>query len=132
MIDPYRTLGLRAGAGPEEITRAYRKMVRRYPPELNPRRFAEIHRAHKMLTSLDLFMEEAMEKPGEALDLVYTPPAVRLRPAADPPPKVLPADLEPLLQPLRRAALRRLLRDALPGGPGRGARNLPGMAPDGS
>jgi hypothetical protein len=118
VIDPYRALGLAAGAGGEEITRAYRKMVRRYPPELNPKRFAEIHRAHKMLTALDVLMEEAMAKPGDALESLYPPPVVRLRPAPEPPPRLRTADLEGVLQPLRRDALRRLLKEALSGSGG--------------
>jgi DnaJ domain len=33
VADPYRRLGLPAGAGPEEIKRAYRRLAQRYHPD---------------------------------------------------------------------------------------------------
>ncbi len=36
MDQRYDILGLSPGARRQEITRAYRKLVRHYPPELNP------------------------------------------------------------------------------------------------
>ncbi len=114
MNDPYRVLGLAAGATAEEIVSAYRKLARRYPPELNPRRFAEIQRAYRMLTELDRLMEEAFEHPTQVLEGLYPPATVRLRPPPELPPRLQLDDFEPLLGILRRDLLRRLLRDALP------------------
>lgn len=111
MSDPYRVLRLPTTATHEEIDNAYRKMVRRYPPELNPGRFAEIHRAYKTLVALDRAMEEALERPIEALESLYPPPVVRLRPAdEEPPTRPGPDDLEPLIHDLRRHVLRQILR----------------------
>jgi curved DNA-binding protein CbpA len=116
MSEPYRVLLLAPGARTEEVERAYRKLVRRYPPELNPQRFAEIHRAYKRLTSLEQAMEEAFDQPTEALDRLFPTPIVRLRPADNPPPnRAAPPDLEPLVQGLRHQLLRLVLRGSVPG-----------------
>ncbi len=112
MSHPLRVLKLTDSATLEEIESAYRRLVRRYPPELNPRRFAEIHRAYKTLTMLDRTMEEALEQPMATLDHLYPPPAVHLRPATEKlPPRPTPEDLEPLIHDLRRQVLGRILRD---------------------
>lgn len=51
MIDlAYETLRLDKTAGPEEIRRAYVRLVRRYPPEHFPDKFARIHEAYRRLT----------------------------------------------------------------------------------
>lgn len=111
MDDPYKTLGLEPGAGPDEIGRAYRTLVRRFPPELNPGRFARIQNAYDLLRSCERAMEEAYRAPEAALDLLFPPPRMSLRPL--PPLEPLRAeDLEPLLRPFRRARLERLLREA--------------------
>lgn len=108
---PFRVLKLPDSATPEEIELAYRRLVRRYPPELNPRRFAEIHRAYKTLTMLDRTMEEAIEHPIETIDQLYPPPAVHLRPPGEEPPaRPTAEDLEPLIQDLRRQVLLRVLQ----------------------
>ena len=36
MDDPYKILGLSPSATEEEITKAYRKLAKRYHPDLNP------------------------------------------------------------------------------------------------
>lgn len=113
MEDPYKVLGLEPGAGAEQIGRAYRAQVRRFPPELNPERFARIHRAYEMLRSFERGMEEAQRAPEETLDALFPPPQITLRPLPPPPASLQPQDLEPLLRPLRRALLERLLRETL-------------------
>jgi hypothetical protein len=35
ILDPYATLGVRRDAGPGELARAYRRLARRYHPDLN-------------------------------------------------------------------------------------------------
>lgn len=111
MDTPHDILGLPASATAEEITRAYRKLVRRYPPELAPGQFARIHHAYKILTSLERRMEAARNDPGETLDQLFSGAAVLSAPPPAPPP-LDDRDLEPLLAPVRRALLVRLLRES--------------------
>jgi hypothetical protein len=113
--DPHAVLGLAPGAGPVEIAAAYRKLVRRYPPELAPERFAAVHRAYQMLTSPARRMEAALAAPEDELARLFPLPALTLRPAPPPPPPVTAADLEPLLAPVRRAVLARLLAAGMQG-----------------
>lgn len=109
METPHVILGLPSSANIEEITRAYRKLVRRYPPELAPEQFARIHHAYQILTSLERRMEAARDAPDEALDQLFSGSAVLAVPPPSPPP-LDDRDLEPLLAPFRRALLVRLLR----------------------
>ncbi len=111
MDAPHAVLGLPAAATTEEITRAYRKLARRYPPELAPEQFARIHRAYQLLTSLELRMEAAQSSPDETLDQLVAASATLKPPPAAPPP-LAGRDLEPVLAPFRRALLVRLLRES--------------------
>ena len=113
MEDPYRVLGLASGAGREEIDRAYRTLVRRYPPELNPDRFALIHDAYDRLRSFERTMEEVRKIPEAGLDSLVPVPRMTLRPFDPAAAPLQPEDLEPLLRPWRRAQLARLLREHL-------------------
>ncbi|MFN8625499.1 MAG: molecular chaperone DnaJ [Candidatus Binatia bacterium] len=57
--DLYQILGLGRGATPEEIKKAYRRLARRYHPDVNPgnkdaeERFKEISHAHDVLSDAD-------------------------------------------------------------------------------
>lgn len=113
MEDPYEVLGLVPGAGREEIDRAYRALVRRYPPELNPGRFARIHGAYDRLRSFERAMEEVYRSPEAGLESLFPVPRLSLRPLGPPPEPLRPQDLEPLLRPLRRALMVKLLREHL-------------------
>ena len=86
--------------------------MRRYPPDLNPRRFAEIHLAHEQLTSPDRGMDEALHRPKVALESLFPLPEIRLSLPPQPPTRSSLEGLSPLLQPLRRVLLRELLEDA--------------------
>ena len=110
MEAPHTVLGVPASATTEEVTRAYRKLARRYPPELAPEQFARIHRAHQLLTSLELRMEAALSAPEETLDQLFAASATLAPPPAAPPP-LIDQDLEPVLAPFRCALLLRLLQE---------------------
>lgn len=112
METPHAVLGLPASAAAEEITRAYRKLVRRYPPELAPQQFARIHRAYRLLTSPELRMDVARTAPEETIDQLFPLPATSLKAPAPSPPALTARDLEPLLAPFRRTRLVRILREA--------------------
>lgn len=45
MTDPYRVLGVPAGASPEQVDAAYRELMRRYS-ETDPQRIAELNEAY--------------------------------------------------------------------------------------
>lgn len=113
--NPFTILGLAPGAGAAEQAAAYRKLVRRYPPELAPERFAEIHRAYQLLSSPERRMEAARDAPEDELVRLFPLPVLRLKPAPTPPPPLSERDLEPLIAPARRAALTRLLTEHLGG-----------------
>ena len=114
MNEPYDVLGLEPGATGDEITRAYRKLVRRYPPELNPERFARIRQAYELLSSLEHRMADVRKDPYAALAALFPPPEIKLKPEEVRQAKPLePADLEPLLGPLRRQLLQRILKRPL-------------------
>jgi len=55
-IDYYKVLGISKTAGTEEIKKAYRKLARKFHPDLNPddkeahRKFQEINEAHEVLS----------------------------------------------------------------------------------
>jgi curved DNA-binding protein CbpA len=115
MDTPHAILGLPASATAEEITRAYRKLVRRYPPELAPEQFARIHRAYQLATSLEARMEAARKAPEETIDQLFPIPEATLKAAPPPPPPLNRRDREPLLAPWRRAELVRILRQAFAG-----------------
>jgi curved DNA-binding protein CbpA len=113
--DPHKVLGIEPGATAEQIGQAYRALVRRFPPELNPERFARIHGAYELLRSSARAMEEVRRAPEAALDALFPAPQLALRPLDAAPEPLEPQDLEPLLRPLRRALLERLLRESLSG-----------------
>lgn len=56
-IDYYKSLGLAKTASPEEIKKAYRKLARKYHPDVNPddkeseRKFKEINEANEVLSN---------------------------------------------------------------------------------
>ncbi len=57
MRDPYEVLGVERGASEEEVTKAYRKLAKKYHPDLNPdnedaaRKMSEINAAYDQIKS---------------------------------------------------------------------------------
>ena len=49
MSDPYRVLGLTPDAGETEIRQRYLELVRAFPPDRAPERFAAVHAAYAAL-----------------------------------------------------------------------------------
>jgi curved DNA-binding protein CbpA len=49
MYDPYEQMGLSPEADDAQIRRRYLELVREYPPDRSPERFAEIHAAYDAL-----------------------------------------------------------------------------------
>jgi curved DNA-binding protein CbpA len=109
---PHAILGLPATATVEEITRAYRKLVRRYPPELAPEPFARIHHAYQLAISLERRMEAARKAPEETIDQLFPLPGITLKAAPPAPAPLGKGDLEILLAPWRRGEVVRILREA--------------------
>lgn len=60
MSDPYKVLGVSKGASEEEITKAYRKLAKKYHPDLNPgdetaaAKMSEINAAYDKLKNGDI------------------------------------------------------------------------------
>jgi len=53
MADPYLVLGLSAASDDDAIRRRYLELVREFPPERNPEKFAAIRGAYESLRDLD-------------------------------------------------------------------------------
>lgn len=60
MYDPHAILGLPSGCGEAEVRRRYLDLVRQYPPDRAPERFAEIHQAYEKLRDPVVRMESAL------------------------------------------------------------------------
>ena len=70
LADHYRTLGLRTGASFEDVKAAYRKLARKYHPDVNPDdqrsqdRFIKVTKAYEAL--LEVFQPEKEEADSKA------------------------------------------------------------------
>lgn len=123
----YRVLGLAPGAGTDEIRRAYRRLARRYHPDLNPRsaaaeRFIALARAYEVLN-------DPVQRALYDRVLRQESPPSRTRPASRPPtdPTVRHGTLELSSREARRLQQRpmRLIDEwgqaiSLPAGVGHG------------
>lgn len=62
-------LNLQSSASREEIEQAYKRLVRRYPPEFHPDKFRQIDEAYQFLTSLPFKLERLLSpQAGTELD----------------------------------------------------------------
>ncbi|MDR1873914.1 MAG: hypothetical protein LBQ90_02715 [Synergistaceae bacterium] len=57
-----RALKVEREADPQTVRQAYVRLVRRYPPEHFPEKFADLRRAYQQLTLDDDFIEENFSK----------------------------------------------------------------------
>jgi curved DNA-binding protein CbpA len=73
MSDPYEIFGLTADAGEAEIRQRYLELVRQFPPDQAPERFAAVHAAYEALRDparrlhAQLFMLESKNDSFEAI-----------------------------------------------------------------
>ncbi len=72
--NPFDVLGVMPGATDEDVRRAYLALVRKHPPDIAPRRFAEINEANERIKTeqkrleYELFSTEpGIERPFDAL-----------------------------------------------------------------
>jgi DnaJ-class molecular chaperone len=73
MTDPYAILGLGPGCSEAEVRRRYLELVRQYPPDRAPERFAEIHQAYEKLRDPVVRMESSLfdlESSGTVADVL--------------------------------------------------------------
>ncbi len=90
-------LNLDESAGPGEIEKAYRRLVRRYPPEFHPDRFRLVEESYQVLTSLAYRIRLLMmqDRGGSQIDV----DRFRFEPAVD------PGRVQEAVEELRRDAL---------------------------
>ena len=72
MIDVYAILGLPADSDDEAIRRRYLELVRQYPPEHHPQKFAEVRAAYDLLKDLNTRLRHRLFEAGksESLDTI--------------------------------------------------------------
>ena len=62
--DPYKVLGVAPGASDEEVKRAYRRLAKKYHPDLNPgdqeaaRKMQEVNAAYEQIKDPDKFRQQ--------------------------------------------------------------------------
>jgi curved DNA-binding protein CbpA len=64
MNDPYAVLGVSADADDEAVRRRYLELVRQYPPEHHPQRFAAIRAAYESLRDRDTRLRHRLFEGG--------------------------------------------------------------------
>jgi curved DNA-binding protein CbpA len=91
MSDPYEVLGLSADSDDETIRRRYLELVRQYPPEHQPEKFAAVRAAYESLRDLNTRLRHRLFEAGkkETIDALIEEIACR--------------------SPRRRMSLKRLL-----------------------
>ena len=65
MTDPYSVLGVPDDADDETIRRRYLELVREFPPERNPERFAAVRAAYERLKDLDARVRDRLFEQGK-------------------------------------------------------------------
>jgi curved DNA-binding protein CbpA len=79
MSDPWEVLGLSGECDDETIRRRYLELVRQFPPEQNPERFAAIREAYECLRDLDTRLRYRIFEAGknETIDAIIEELACR-------------------------------------------------------
>ncbi len=72
MTDAYAVLGIAADSDDATIRRRYLELVRQYPPEHHPQRFAEVRAAYEQLKDLNTRLRHRLFEAGknESLDAI--------------------------------------------------------------
>ena len=72
MTDAHAVLGLPADSDDEAIRRRYLELVRQYPPEHHPQKFAEVRAAYERLKDLNTRLRHRLFEAGksESLDAI--------------------------------------------------------------
>lgn len=65
MSDPYAELGLPADSDDEAIRRRYLELVREFPPERHPERFAAVRAAYDRLRDLNTRLRHRLFETGK-------------------------------------------------------------------
>ena len=73
----YETLGLKPGASPEEIKKAYFRLVRKYTPEKAPEQFQKIRQAYEAIKDGPTAKDVDFQPPEDPEALRYISEAVR-------------------------------------------------------
>jgi DnaJ-class molecular chaperone len=82
MSDPYRVLDLTPDAGENEIRQRYLELVRAFPPDRAPERFAAIHAAYAALRDPATRLKEQlfmMQPKNDSFESIATELHARLR-----------------------------------------------------
>ncbi len=79
MTDPYSELGLPSDADDEAIRRRYLELVREYPPERAPEKFAKVRAAYDSLKDLNTRLQHRLFERGrqDSLDVLIEELACR-------------------------------------------------------
>lgn len=77
--DPYEVLGIHPGASEEEIKNAYRRLAKRYHPDLNPgdaeaaRRMNEVNAAYDQLKNPEAYARQQAQQTRQSQQSQYDP-----------------------------------------------------------
>jgi curved DNA-binding protein CbpA len=79
VASPYEVLGLASDADDEAIRRRYLELVRQYPPEHQPEKFAAVRAAYESLRDLDTRLRHRLFEAGkkESVDALIEEMACR-------------------------------------------------------
>ena len=86
MPDPYEVLGLEPDSNEAEIRRRYLQLVRQFPPERQPERFAAVREAYDQLRDPRRRLQSKLFRgePNDSLDAIVADVKRRLRAARIP------------------------------------------------